>query len=340
MSSDEIQLGNTSYTDLFWLMAIAIIVVIFGVIWRSTAAKRLATRDRLDQMLPRSLRQRPAISAILVLASIGFLLLAMLDIRWGKVTRKVPQVGIEVVFVLDVSRSMLAEDVAPNRLVRAKQMIKDTVAEMAGDSISLVLFAGEARQVIPMTSHYDEFSQRLDTLGTTDINRGGSRLGDAIRVAKDSFLNQSADQKAIVLLTDGEDMESRPIEASKKAHQDEGVRVFAIGIGDMDQGAPIPIESNNRRSFIRHKGEQVVSKLDGAVLKRMAKNSDGVFIPAGTKQVDMADFYYGYLDALPDTITQNRTVDNYEARFQWFLAPAVAILLLEMVWSAALRVRQ
>ena len=326
----DLQIGNPFLGQLIWLVLGCACAIVFAIAWRRRARRSLATPNRLAKILPNGASSRPIISALLMLLALILVIIAALDIRWGRVARVVPQRGIEVVFVLDVSRSMLAEDVSPNRLDRAKQMIKDTLTEMSGDSVGLVLFAGEARQAIPVTSHYDEFRSRLDSVNVTDINRGGSRLGDAIRVAKNSFLRKSADSKAVVLLTDGEDMESEPIEAAKTASEEDGVTIFTIGLGDMKKGARIPISEGIRKQYIEHNGEPVWSKLDGSVLKQIAEVTGGSYIPAGTKQVNMADFYYGYLADLPDAVVETRTVDNYEARFQWFLAPAVFLMIMDL----------
>src|SRR6185312_14360819 len=176
------------------------------------------------------------IGTLLITASMALMVLALVDFRWGKVWREVPQKGIEVMFVLDVSRSMLAEDAAPNRLERAKQQIKDTIDEMAGDRVGLLVFAGDTKQQIPLTTHYDDFKQMLDEVGPQNVRRGGSRLGDAITAASQSFLTKSNAHKAMVVFTDGEDQESKPIEAARRAHKETGVRIFTVGLGDMEKG--------------------------------------------------------------------------------------------------------
>ncbi len=217
-------------------------------------------------------------------ATLLLLVLCLLDIRWGKVEREIPQKGIEVMFVLDVSRSMLAEDVAPNRLERAKQMIKDSIDEMSGDRVGLAIFAGEVRQRIPMTNHYDDFKQTLDEVGPADLARGGSRLGDAITVAADGFLSQTNDHQAMVILTDGEDQESKPLQAAETVHNERGIRIFTIGLGDIEQGARVPIQNDGARNYLQHDGQQVWSKLDGKTLSEIAQLTSGAYIPAGTKQ--------------------------------------------------------
>ena len=264
---------------------------------------------------------------MLVTAAMALMVVALVDVRWGKVWRDVPQKGIEVMFVLDVSRSMLADDAAPNRLERAKQQIKDTIDEMAGDRVGLIVFAGDAKQQIPLTTHYDDFKQWLDEVGPQNVRRGGSRLGDAIDAASHAFLTKSNAHKAMVVFTDGEDQESNPIEAARKAHAETGVRIFTVGLGDMDKGSRIPIESDDKPGYLEHDGQQVWSKLHGDILRQVATETDGAYVPAGTKQVNMADVYHSYIAGVEQTEFETAQINQYEARYQWFLAPALVLLV-------------
>ncbi|OUX09049.1 MAG: hypothetical protein CBE00_00415 [Planctomycetaceae bacterium TMED240] len=332
MNPDELQIGNVQNLHWLWMVVVVALLAVVSLFWQRKAAKRFASSEMLTRILPWGGIYRSAVSLTLVIASMVLLVFCMVDVRWGKVEREVPQSGIEVMFVLDVSRSMMAEDVTPNRLERAKQMIKDTVDEMAGDRVGLTIFAGEARQQIPLTNHYDDFKQSLDEVGPGSLNRGGSRLGDAITVASRGFLEVTNDHKAIVLLTDGEDQESRPLVATKSAKEKNGVRIFTIGLGDLETGARVPVQSSRGGDYLTHSGKPVWSKLDGATLEKIAAESGGAYIPAGTKQVNMADVYHRYIASVDQTEFETAKVDSYEARFQWFLAPALLLLFLEVLW--------
>lgn len=261
------------------------------------------------------------------------LLVAMMDVRWGQSEQEVPQRGIEVMFALDVSRSMLAEDVRPNRLSRAKQQIKDLIAEMSGDRIGLVVFAGEAKQVIPLTSHYEDFKQQLDAIGPDAVQRGGSRLGDALQTAFEGFLDKTDGHKTILLLTDGEDQESQPLNVAEQLHREHAVRVFTIGLGDLVQGARIPDTQSRQRSFVEYEGQQVWSKQDGEILSDIATKTGAAYIPAGTKRVDMAAVYHGYIANVEQTEFGMAKINSYVPRFQWFAGAALVLLLWE-VWSS------
>ncbi len=278
-------------------------------------------------------------SAILLAAGIGLLVLACMDIRWGKTTRAVPQKGLEVVFALDVSRSMLAEDAKPNRLVRAKQQIKDMVGEMAGDRIGLVAFAGEAVQSVPLTNHYDDFRQKLDEVGPHSVSKGGSQLGVAIRSAADSFISKTNEHRTIVLLTDGEDQASLPLELAKALHAENGLRIFTVGLGDIAQGARIPDDNVRSKQYVEHEGQQVWSKLNGSVLSAIATETKAAYIPAGTKRVNMADVYHNYIATVEKSEFETAKISAYVPRFQWFAFPAFVCLILN-VWMSARKTKR
>ena len=333
----DIQIGNLSQLGWLWLVALCLAACVFAAAARRRARTKFATANLIGRVLPPYRTFRRAVGTTLLTAAMAMMVLALVDVRWGKVWRDVPQNGIEVMFVLDVSRSMLAEDAAPNRLERARQQIKDTVDEMAGDRVGLVVFAGDVNQQIPLTTHYDDFKQSLDEVGPHNVRRGGSRLGDAIEAASHAFLTKSDAHKAMVVFTDGEDQESEPVAAARKAHAETGVRIFTVGLGDMDQGARIPVKSANRSGYLEHDGQLVWSKLHGDILRQVATETDGAYVPAGTKQVNMSDVYHSYIAGVEQTEFETARINLYEARFQWFLVPALVLLLLEIAlttWPA------
>ena len=329
----DIQFGHFAQLNWLWLVAVVAATAIGAWIYRRHSLRQFATSNLLARLLPKNASRRLLFRTATALAAMTLLVIGLVDIRWGKTWREVPQKGIEVMFVLDVSRSMLADDATPNRLQRAKQQIKDMVDEMTGDRVGLILFAGEARQQVPLTRHYSDFKQSLDEVGTYNVQVGGSRLGDAIALAADSFLGKSNDHKAIVVLTDGEDQESNPIQIAEQVHTEQGIRIFTIGLGDMEKGSRIPTgQTATGRRFLLHDGEQVWSKLNGTILKQVALETDGAFVPAGTKQVDMADIYHRYVASVNQQDFETARINAYTPRFQYFVAGALALILLELLW--------
>ncbi|QDS96901.1 von Willebrand factor type A domain protein [Adhaeretor mobilis] len=324
--------GNLSNLNYLWLIAVVVVVVGSAIVAQRRAMGRFATENRLSAFVSKRSVRRRWIQTVLSLGALVALVGALVDVRWGKSWHEVPQKGIEVVFALDVSRSMLAEDVVPNRLGRAKQQIKDMVDELSGDRVGLVVFAGDAKRKIPLTTHYDDFKRSLDAVGPQDIRHGGSSLGDAIQVAADSFLAKTADHKAIVLFTDGEDHESEPVEVAESAFENEGVRIFTVGLGDASQGARVPTANSGRgQGYLEYGGEQVWSKLDGSVLKSIALATDGAYVPAGTKQVDMAQVYRDYVAQVEQQDFETARINAYMPRYQWFVAVALLLTVLKVL---------
>lgn len=329
----DIQFGNPTAAYLFAVVAVGCGVVGWAAIARRRAAARFASEALRRQLLPRTTFTKRWASVTLVLACLTMLTIALMDIRWGKTYREVPQKGIEVMFVLDVSRSMLAEDASPNRLARAKQQIVDMVDEMEGDRIGLVCFAGESRQTVPLTSHYEDFRQTLESVGPHSVRSGGSRLGDAISAAGSSFLSKTNDHKAIVVFTDGEDQESDPVGTAEKLYSEKGIRIFTVGLGDIDQGARIPESENEQGRYVSYRGEQVWSKLNGQILQQIAEKTSGAYIPAGTRRVNMSDVYHGYVANIEEEEFETAKVNTYIARYQWFAMPALVLLVIDVLVS-------
>ncbi len=329
----DVIFGNPMNFQLLWVAAAAAVVFVVASVARRRALARFATVNLLGTLVGRLARVRRRVEAVCVVAALALMAVALADPRWGRVWRQVPQKGIEVVFLLDVSRSMLAQDAAPSRLERAKQQIRDMTDAMAGDRVGLVAFAGGAQQKVPLTTNYHDFKIALEEIGPHSVRQGGSRLGDAIETAVKAFLTQTPDHKALIIITDGEDQESKPVQAAKAAYGERGVRVFTIGIGDMGQGARIPVSSTaSGKTYLQHEGQQVWSKMDGAVLKEVALAGGGAFIPAGMKRVDMAQVYHRYISVVEQTDFETARIKSYQPRYAWFVAAALAVLLVEVVF--------
>ena len=327
------EIGNP---EMAWLLAAIPVVVLLYV--RSAWLNR-RSRRQFGCSERRGRGFADFVSLLLLTSGVALLALACMDIRWGKTTREVPQRGLEVVFALDVSRSMLAQDAKPNRLSRAKQQIKDMLGEMAGDRVGLVVFAGDAKQAVPLTNHYHDFQQKLDTVGPDSVSMGGSQLGVAIKAASESFLSKTNDHKTMVLFTDGEDQESKPVELAKQLHEENGLRIFTVGLGDVTEGSRIPddagVRGRHAEQFLQHDGQQVWSKLNGSILKRIATESDAAYIPAGTKRVNMAEVYHRYIANVEKSEFETAKINAFIPRFQWFAFPAFVCLWMHVWLSGA-----
>lgn len=210
-------------------------------------------------------------SLLFMILTFIFLILAMLRPVSNPRLKNVEQSGRNLVFVIDVSRSMLAEDLAPNRLERAKYDILNSMNALSGNRVALVAFAGSPVLKCPLTLDYSYFSQSLSDLGVNSVSRGGTNLGDAIRIVIDDLFDPEDRQAMdIILITDGEDQDSFPLQSAARAGKD-GIRIIALGLGDQESGAAVPDENN--AETLSYQNEPVYSKADMETLKDMADSS-------------------------------------------------------------------
>lgn len=328
------------HPNLLMLIAIVVALGIFAL-WglRRTAVlrKRFADATLFQQLAPRASGFRRATKLALALLALVALLVGSMDPRWGVRRESIQRRGMDVFFVLDVSRSMSAEDVAPNRLARAKQAIADAVDRLGGDRAGLISFAGDAQVESPLTLNYQSLTLSLGEVSPRTSRRGGSRLGDAIRLAADSFTDEEAGGKAIVILSDGEDQESQPAEVAATIFDEHGIRTYAVGIGDSESGARIPVYGNNRRSWLIHDGEEVITRLDPSTLEATALAGEGAFVAAGTKQFDLGEIFESVIAADQRAALEETEVKISTARFQWLAGLALLLLLGDSMLAARRR---
>jgi Ca-activated chloride channel family protein len=271
----------------------------------------------------------------LVVAGALFVVAALTRPAWSPKPEKVERKGRDIVFVLDVSRSMMAEDLKPNRLERAKLSIRDLVEQLEGDRVALVAFAGASAVKCPLTQDYGFFRMMLDDTGMESIGRGGTLIGDALRKTIDEVYSDRLKRyKDIVLITDGEDHDSFPEEAAKEAGE-RGIRLIAIGLGDEQEGQRIPVlNERGERTFLRYRGEEVWTRLGADTLRKMVEATPGGrYLNVATGTFDLGAIYRDLVADAEKRELESTTIHRYEEKFQIFLGAAILLLLAEMVVS-------
>jgi hypothetical protein len=223
---------------------------------------------------------------------------------------------------------MLAQDVPPSRLGRAKADVAALVNRLQGERVGLIAFAGQAVVKCPLTVDYDAFRRSLDELDPGSAPRGGTAIGDAIRKALEVFQSRAERDQAILLITDGDDQQSYPLEAASVAAE-RHVTVFTVGLGDADQGARIP-QGAESKTYLEYHGQQVWSKLDGKLLKEIALKTSGVYVPVGTRAYDLGELYSDYLQGRRGNAAQSQRRIRRAEQFQIFLALALLALLADL----------
>ena len=323
----ESLIANPKMLLLLWLVT--------GVgIWWYAAGR---SRDRkLEKLIsPLMLKKlRPPFSFLrfawqVALIILGLLLCVIAAARpqWGEREETVYQRGRDLVIALDVSRSMLANDVHPNRLQRAKADIMDLIKELRGDRAALLAFRRKAILLCPLTTDYAYLRQALDAVVVDSAPRGETDIGDAIHKAMEAFESDGGSHKAIVLISDGEDLKGNAIAAARQASE-RGIPIFTVGLGKRE-GSRIPDEKESR-SFARHKGEDIVTRLDNETLYEIAGETGGVYVPVGTASMTSITLGTLYRDHLRRITTQDleETLQRkYVERFQIFLLPGIICIL-------------
>ena len=290
---------------------------------------------------PRADPAQRVLKAVLLLAAVVFLVVALARPAWDPVRQEVVQRGRDVVFVLDVSRSMMAEDLPPNRLERAKLAILDAVDRLEGDRVALAVFAGATVVKCPLTLDYAFFRMVLEDVSPWSVSRGGTLIGDALRtVLRDVFDGKRSNYRDIVLITDGEDHDSFPLEAAAEVGA-LGVRLIAIGLGDERVGQRIPVVADDAtasanvagtRSFLQHAGQEVWSRLDADTLRKMTDATPGGrYLNVATGAIDFGEVYRRLIASAAGREIGTRELERLEEKFQIFLAVCLLLLALEML---------
>jgi len=316
-----------------WLWLLWALPALSLVAWWAERRARRRVRAFVGDLARRLVRGGGAHAArtAALLCAVAAVVVALARPAWGEWYEEVRGEGIEVVVALDVSRSMLAEDAAPSRLERARIAIGrliDRLEERGGHRVGLVVFAGVPVVRAPVTSDYGFVREQLRRTSPADVPRGGTLLGDAVRRSVELLDRPGEHDRVVLLLTDGEDHESFPLEAAATA-ADAGVTLFTVGIGDPAEGGRIPYtDEQGRRRFVEHDGVEVVSRLDEDTLRRMAEITGGGYVPAGTRTIPLDDIYEQAIatrrSALVGTTRERRHVE----RFQWAAGLALMLAVL------------
>ncbi|MEE8107015.1 MAG: VWA domain-containing protein [Planctomycetota bacterium] len=314
-----------------WLLLPLALLLRFALKRRAKAARRFLDDPMAARLLPLRAPGRGLASAVLVLAGFAFLILAAARPRWGMYFQQVRERGTDVMVLLDVSRSMLSQDVKPSRLERAKSDVRDLLDRVGGDRVGLIAFAGKAVLACPLTTDHGYYKAALEDVGPTTAPRGGTAIGDAIREALRRMERLGDRDQSLLLITDGEDHESFPREAAALAAERD-IRIFTVGMGDIHEGARIPVvDEHGNRGFLKHEGKQVWSKLDEGLLEEIALKTGGAYVPARTRDYDLGEVYESHLQTLTagDAAIDKRK--RYRERFQLFLAFGLGCLVIELL---------
>ena len=330
-------LGNDKALWLLFAVPVVLVPAYVWCFWRKVRTLRvLASHEMLARINDTVNVKKQVLKAVLLILAFITVTIALTEPKWNPQPQQIRRKGRDVVILLDTSRSMLAEDITPNRLERSKIAISDLLEVLRGDRIAIVTFAGNASVKCPLTQDYAFVRMALADISTESTSRGGTMVGDAIRKATEEiFDKQSREYKDLILITDGEDHDSFPVQAAEKAAE-EGVRIIAIGLGDDATGSRIPITGpRGEKTFLKYQGQEVWSKLDSDTLREVAYAADGgkyLTVAPGTT-MDLGRIYEDLIASAEKRELESVSMMKYDEKFQVFIALAIGMLIGEVLIS-------
>lgn len=323
------------HTYILWgLLLIPLMVMLFLFVkrWRNKARERFAENELFLQLHPHYSNTKFNTKFTLFVIAFGLMIIGIANPQIGTKLEEVKREGIDLIVALDVSNSMKAEDLSPNRLERAKRAMLQLVDELKSDRLGIIVFAGQAYTQLPITTDYSAAKLFLGTIDTDIVPTQGTAIGAAIDLAIESFDYEKGGNKALIVVTDGENHEDDAIKAAEQA-LDKGIKVYTIGMGTPN-GSPIPLYKGGRKLGFRQDGEgnTVVSSLNEDMLRDIAGAGDGLYIRATNANAGFNQIL-DELSGLEKSEFETQVYTDYEDRFQFFIGAAIALFLVVLLIS-------
>jgi len=321
--------ANPTFLYLLLLLPVVILLFILNEVRIRKAIKRLGDANLVEGLIPEMSRVRLLIKFILQLTAFSAGVIMLSRPQFGSKIEDIKKQGVEVIIALDVSNSMLAEDIQPDRLTRAKQAISRLVDNLDNDKIGLIVFAGDAYIQIPITTDYVSAKMFLSSINPNMVPKQGTAIGAAINLGARSFSPGEGKSKAIIIITDGENHEDDPVKEAEEASK-AGIVIHTIGIGSTD-GVPIPVMNNGRKDYLKDvDGNTVVTKLDEDILKKIALSTNGNYVRANNSNIGL-DEIYTQIKKMKKQDLESTMYTEYNDQFQVFAAIALLLLIVDFI---------
>lgn len=320
-----INFAQSQYLLLLFLIPFFFIIQAVVLKFRERRVKKFGDEELVRQLMPSYAKAKVWVRLLMFSLGFFFFVIGLSRPQIGAKLMEHETKGAEIMIVLDVSNSMLAEDYSPNRLERAKLAISRLVDKLREDRIGLIVFAGNSFVQLPITTDYVSAKMFLNSITTESVPVQGTAIGEAINTAIRSFSAQSEKSRAIIVITDGENHEDDPVAQAKQAAE-MGIRVFTIGVGS-PEGKPIPM---NGELLKDNEGNIVVSRLDENVLQEVAAAGNGVYVRAGNSEFGLNPIIED-IEKMEDEKYSSIVFEEYDEQFMYFLAIALLFFVIEML---------
>ncbi|MEX0315392.1 MAG: VWA domain-containing protein [Allomuricauda sp.] len=325
-----IQLDEKAYFYLLAIIPVMVLAFFFLQVWKKKTQRQFADIKLLRRLAPNKSIFKPALKLIFLLLGFTFLILGLVNPKIGTKLETVKREGVDIVFAVDVSKSMLAEDIAPNRLEKAKRLVSEIINQLASDRIGIIAYAGQAYPQLPITTDYGAAKMFLQGMNTNMLSSQGTAINAAIDLASTYYNDEEQTNRVLFIVSDGEDhSEGSTIDAVEYATQN-GIRVFTIGVGK-PKGAPIPIKRNGVVESLKkdNQGEVVITRLNEAILSEIASEGNGEYID-GSNTEAAVEYIKEQLNQMDKKEFEAKQFAEYKDQFQWFLGIGLFFLFLDI----------
>jgi Ca-activated chloride channel family protein len=316
----------------FWtLLVIPVIIVLFiGLqVWRRAAQKKFADRNLLKRLSPNQSLFKSVLKVVVLCGAFACLSLALVNPKIGTKLETVRSQGVDIVFAVDVSKSMLAEDIAPNRLEKSKQLVTQIINSLTSDRVGIIAYAGKAFPQLPITTDYASAKMFLQNMNTDMLSSQGTAISEAIELAKTYYDDEGQTNRVLIIISDGEDHDGEAVDIAEEANE-QGIRILTVGVGNA-KGGPIPIKRNG--VILNYKkdnnGETVITRLDETTLKEIAKETNGVYIN-GSNTTEVVEGIKAVLDKMDKKEFESKQISDFKDQFQWFLGIGILLLFIDL----------
>jgi Ca-activated chloride channel family protein len=323
------ELDEKKYLYLLVIIPFLVLIFLYNLYWKKKKQREFGDLELVKKLTPERSVFKSALKFIVLVTALAFLIIALVNPKIGTKSETVKREGIDIVFAVDVSKSMLCEDIAPNRLDKSKQIVSQIINHLGSDRIGIVAYAGSAFPVLPITTDYSVAKMFLQSVNPDMVSSVGTSLDDAIKRSVEYFDKDDKTQKLLIMISDGEDHSEGAEDAAEEANKF-GLKIITIGVGT-EKGGPIPLKENGIvKSFKRdNNGEVVTTKMNPVSLQDIAKATKGGYIN-GNNTKEVVDYVKNALENIEKTEFETQQFTDFNAQFQWFLGIAFALLLLDI----------
>lgn len=324
------QIEEPKYFTYFIFIAILLVLFLVVLFWKRKKQKEFSDLPLLNKLSPESSKFKPVLKIVMVALGLSFLIFALVNPKMGTQLKTIKRQGVDIVFALDVSKSMLAEDIAPNRLEKSKQIISKIVDKLGSDRVGIIIYAGSAYPLLPITTDHAAAKMFLQNANPDMVSSQGTAINEALKLAKTFYDDDTQTNRFLFVISDGEDHEKGSAKMAEDILQ-QGIKTYAIGVGT-NKGGPIPIKNNNNTLIgykKDNKEEVVITKLSVDTLKEIAKSGDGEYI-YGNNTEKTIEFIEELLLKADKKEFESKQYSDYKDQFQWFIGIALLFLIFDV----------